>query len=94
MRNKRYTLAVRRLTDGDTMSSVLAEFLDTLDSFDVDVKVVRRLVAGRTGRDRGEINRFTSRRAGKIVGLSADHPRRAYTRTPLGGTGERTVGLA
>ena len=27
MRNKRYTLAVRRLQDGDTASSVLAEFL-------------------------------------------------------------------
>ncbi|EMA48500.1 ISH3 family transposase [Halococcus salifodinae] len=31
VRNKRYTLAVRRLTDGDTASSVLAELLGVLD---------------------------------------------------------------
>ena len=38
VRNKRYTLAVRRLTDGDTASSVLAEFLGLLESFDFEVK--------------------------------------------------------
>ncbi|MBS8126424.1 ISH3 family transposase, partial [Haloferax volcanii] len=31
VKNKRYTLAVRRLEDGDTASSVLAEFLGILD---------------------------------------------------------------
>ena len=40
VRNKRYTLAVRRLTDGDTASSVLAEFLGLLDRFEFDVKAV------------------------------------------------------
>ena len=40
VRNKRYTLAVRRLTDGDTASSVLAEFLDLVDSFDFEVKAL------------------------------------------------------
>ncbi len=38
--NKRYTLAVRRLEDGDTASSVLAEFLDILDGLEFDVKAV------------------------------------------------------
>ncbi|WP_254532715.1 ISH3 family transposase [Natrinema gelatinilyticum] len=38
--NKRYTLAVRRLTDGDTASDVLAEFLGLLNNFDFDVKAV------------------------------------------------------
>ena len=38
--NKRYTLAVRRLTDGDTASDVLAEFLGLLENFDFDVKAV------------------------------------------------------
>jgi len=40
VKNKRYTLAVRRLTDGDTASSVLAEFLGLLDGLDLDVKAV------------------------------------------------------
>jgi hypothetical protein len=40
VRNKRYTLAVRRLKDGDTASSVLAEFLGLLEHFDVAVKAV------------------------------------------------------
>ncbi|MBS3761501.1 MAG: ISH3 family transposase [Halodesulfurarchaeum sp.] len=40
VRNKRYTLAVRRLTDGDTPSSILAEFLGLLDRFEFDVKAV------------------------------------------------------
>jgi len=40
VRNKRYTLAVRRLTDGDTASSVLAEFFGLVDSFDFDVKAL------------------------------------------------------
>jgi hypothetical protein len=40
VRNKRYTLAVRRLTDGDTASSVLAEFLGLVDSFDFEVKAL------------------------------------------------------
>jgi hypothetical protein len=31
---------VRRLTDGDTASSVLAEFLGLLDGLDLDVKAV------------------------------------------------------
>jgi hypothetical protein len=34
VRNKRYTLAVRRLIDGDTAAEVLAEFLGLLDRFD------------------------------------------------------------
>ena len=40
MKNKRYTLAVRRLVDGDTASSVLAEFLGVLDGLDLSVKAV------------------------------------------------------
>ena len=40
VRNKRYTLAVRRLTDGDTASSVLAEFLGLVDNFEFGVKAV------------------------------------------------------
>ena len=40
VRNKRYTLAVRRLEDGDTASSVLAEFFGVLDGLDTEVKVV------------------------------------------------------
>ncbi|WP_018257795.1 ISH3 family transposase [Halomicrobium katesii] len=40
VRNKRYTLAVRRLTDGDTASSVLAEFLGLVDSLDFEVKAL------------------------------------------------------
>ena len=35
VKNKRYTLAVRRLVDGDTASSVLAEFLGLLDGLDL-----------------------------------------------------------
>ncbi|WP_048077779.1 ISH3 family transposase [Halorubrum sp. AJ67] len=38
--NKRYTLAVRRLRDGDTASSVLAEFFGVLDGLDTVVKAV------------------------------------------------------
>jgi hypothetical protein len=38
--NKRYTLAVRRLEDGDTASSVLAEFLGILDGLDTEIKAV------------------------------------------------------
>jgi hypothetical protein len=40
VRHKRYTLAVRRLTDGDTASRVLAEFLGILDGLDFRVKAV------------------------------------------------------
>ncbi|QLH82078.1 ISH3 family transposase [Halosimplex pelagicum] len=40
VKNKRYTLAVRRLTDGDTASDVLAEFLGLLEHFEFDVKAV------------------------------------------------------
>jgi len=40
VKNKRYTLAVRRLEDGDTASSVLAEFLGVLDGLDTEVKTV------------------------------------------------------
>ncbi len=40
MSNKRYTLAVRRLQDGDTASSVLAEFPGVLDGLDSEVKAV------------------------------------------------------
>ena len=40
VRNKRYTLAVRRLTDGDTASSILAEFLGLVDSLDFEVKAL------------------------------------------------------
>jgi hypothetical protein len=40
LRNKPYTLAVRRLEDGDTASSVLAQFLKSLDSLDLGVKAV------------------------------------------------------
>ncbi|MFP9193995.1 ISH3 family transposase, partial [Natrialbaceae archaeon A-CW1-1] len=38
--SKRFTLAVRRLEDGDTASSVLAEFLGVLDGLDLSVKAV------------------------------------------------------
>jgi len=34
----RYTLAVRRLKDGDTANSVLAEFFGVLDGLDAGVK--------------------------------------------------------
>jgi len=40
VRNKRYTLAVRRLTDGDTASSILAELLGVLEGLDLAVKAV------------------------------------------------------
>jgi hypothetical protein len=40
VKNKRYTLAVRRVTHGDTASEVLAEFLGLVDDFDFDVKAV------------------------------------------------------
>ncbi|ELZ01385.1 ISH3 family transposase [Natrialba aegyptia] len=40
VKKKRYTLAVRRLEDGDTASSVLAEFLGILDGLDAEVKAV------------------------------------------------------
>jgi len=40
VKNKRYTLAVRRLEDGDTASSVLAEFLGILGGLDTEVKAV------------------------------------------------------
>jgi len=38
--NKRYTLAARRLTDDDTASNVLAEFLGLADSFDFEIKAL------------------------------------------------------
>jgi len=40
VKNKRQTLAVRRLKDGDTASSVLAEFFGVLDGLDAGVKAV------------------------------------------------------
>ena len=40
VKNKRYTLAVRRLADGDTASDVLAEFLGLVDDFEFNVKAV------------------------------------------------------
>jgi len=40
VKNKRYTLAVRRLKDSDTASSVLAEFFGVLDGLDAGVKAV------------------------------------------------------
>jgi len=40
VKNKRYTLAVRRLKDGDTAKSVLAEFFGVLDGLDAGVKAV------------------------------------------------------
>jgi hypothetical protein len=40
VKNNRYTLAVRRVTNGDTASSVLAEFLGLVDDFDFNVKAV------------------------------------------------------
>ena len=40
VRNKRYTLAVRRLTRGDTASSILAELLGILEGLDLRVKAV------------------------------------------------------
>jgi hypothetical protein len=43
VRHKRYTLAVRRLEDGDTASSVLAEFLGLLEHFDFSVLGLARL---------------------------------------------------
>ena len=38
VRNKRYTLAVRRLTEGDTASSILAELFGVLDGFNLKFK--------------------------------------------------------
>ena len=40
VRNKRYTLAVRRLTDGDTASSILAELLGMLEGLDLEIMAV------------------------------------------------------
>ncbi len=40
VKNKRFTLAVRRLEDGNTASSVLAAFLGVLDGLDFSVKAV------------------------------------------------------
>ncbi len=40
VRNKRYTLAVRRLTDGDIASLVLAELLGVLNGLNLAVKAV------------------------------------------------------
>ena len=40
VRSKRYTLAVRRLTDDDTASSILAELLGVLEGLDCEVKAV------------------------------------------------------
>ncbi len=40
VRNKRYTLAVRQLVDGETTSDALGEFLELLDSLDLGVKAV------------------------------------------------------
>ena len=40
VRNKRYTLAVRRLTDGGIASSILAELLGVLEGLDLEVKIV------------------------------------------------------
>ena len=40
VRTKRYTLAVRRVTDGDTASQVLAEFFGLLDRLSFSVKAV------------------------------------------------------
>jgi hypothetical protein len=40
VRNKRYTLAVRRLEAGETTSDILAEFLHLLDGLDLRVKAV------------------------------------------------------
>ena len=40
VRNKRYTLAVRQLTAGETTGDVLGEFLELLDGLDLSVKAV------------------------------------------------------
>lgn len=40
VRNKRYMIAVRQVTDGDTMSFVLAEFLGLLENLDLAVKIM------------------------------------------------------
>jgi hypothetical protein len=40
IQNKRYTLVVRPIEDGDTASSVLAEFLGVLDGLDTEVNAV------------------------------------------------------
>ena len=40
VRNKRYTLAVRQLTAGETSGDVLGEFLELLDCLDFGVKTV------------------------------------------------------
>ena len=40
VRNKRYTLAVRHLTDGDTTSSILAELLGVLEGLNLEVKAI------------------------------------------------------
>ncbi|GCF16023.1 hypothetical protein Harman_39580 [Haloarcula mannanilytica] len=45
VRNKRYTLTVRRLTDSDTASSVLAEFLGLVDSEFYDGKCLTLMQA-------------------------------------------------
>ena len=40
VRTKRYTLAIRRVTDGDTASDVLAEFLAVLEGLEVGVEAI------------------------------------------------------
>ena len=40
VRNKRYTLALRQVTNGETTSDVLSEFLTLLDGLDLGVKAV------------------------------------------------------
>jgi len=40
MRNKRYTLAVCQVVDGETTSDILGEFLELLDGLDLGVKAV------------------------------------------------------
>ena len=40
VRHKRYTLAVRRVTDGDTSREVLAEFLGLVSNWPIDVKAI------------------------------------------------------
>lgn len=40
VRNKRFTLAVRRVVDGDTPSDLLAEFLGILDGLEAEVRAV------------------------------------------------------
>jgi len=69
--NKRYTLVVRRLTDSDTTSAVLAQFLDLLNTFEFDVKWSTPTTASTTASVSHSYTRTTSRTSFRSSGGDA-----------------------